>query len=142
QGMKDLIADLYAIHPGGSRRVEAASPERLAEARRLSPPIAQPVVRVHPESGRKALYLTEKIKQFVGFTPDESKPLLDFLCRHATRPQFVYRHRWLKDDLVMWDNRCTMHIAVNDYDHSQTRHMERTTVLGTPSGYVYEGPVG
>src|SRR5690349_7266628 len=58
---------------------------------------------------------------------------------HASRPQFVYRHRWQKNDLLMWDNRCTNHIAVNDYDKAKVRHLERTTVMGTPSGRVYEG---
>jgi len=99
---------------------------------------AQPLCRIHPETGRRALYLTEIVDQIVGMTAEESKPLLQFLCRHATRPQFVYRHQWQKGDLIMWDNRCMMHNALGDYDRTQIRHMERTTVLGTgaPSGYA------
>jgi len=78
----------------------------------------------------------------VGMTAEESRPLIQFLCNHATRPQFVYRHQWQKHDLLMWDNRCTLHIAVGDYDRTQLRYLEKTCVLGTPSGgYVYEGLV-
>ena len=103
---------------------------------KLNPPIAQPVVRVHPETGRKALYLGEKVKRFDGMTEEESKPLIDYLNKHATQPEFVYRQMWSENDLIVWDNRCTMHQALGDFDETQVRHLERTTVLGTPSGYV------
>lgn len=135
-GMKQMIADLHGVHTT-ARKVD--DPERLADMKRRNPPVAQPLVRVHPETGRKALYVGEKVKQIAGFTAEESKPLLDYLCKHATRHEFVYRHQWRRDDLLMWDNRCTMHIALGDYDETKLRHMERTTVLGTPSGYVYDG---
>ena len=69
-------------------------------------------------------------------TEDESRPLIDYLVRHATKHEFVYRHQWRADDIVVWDNRCTMHCALGDFDETQLRHLERTTVLGTPSGYV------
>ena len=128
--MKKLIAGLHGVHLPGT-----------AQSRRTIPPIAQPLVRVHPETGRKALYVGEKVSLLVGMTAEESRPLLQFLCRHAARPQFVYRHQWCKDDLLMWDNRCTNHIALGDFDRTQLRHMERATVNGTPSGYVYEGPL-
>ena len=140
-GMKKLLEGLHAAHiQEGSRTLDHSTPERLAETQRASR-TAHPVVRVHPETGRKSLFLAYRVKKFVGMTTEESKPLLDFLMEHATRPQLVYRHVWQKNDLIIWDNRCTMHNAVNDYDHSQLRHMERTTVRGTPSGYPYEGPV-
>lgn len=140
-GMKKLIEGLECIHSGPEGKIDHSTPERAAETRRLNT-VAQPLVRRHPETGRKALYVGEqKVKQIVGMTIEESKPLIQFLCQHAGRPQFVYRHQWRKDDLIMWDNRCTNHIAVNDYDKTQIRHMERTTVMGTPSGYVYEGPL-
>ena len=64
-----------------------------------------------------------------GLAGDESRALLDFLFRHATRPEFIYRHRWAVRDLVMWDNRCTMHHAINDYDGVGERYMHRTTVM-------------
>jgi taurine dioxygenase len=100
--------------------------------------VAQPAVRVHPETGRKTLYVGEKVKQFVGLTVEESQPLLEFLNRHAARPEFVYRHQWRKHDIMMWDNRCTQNLELGDFDMSQIRHMERTTIKGTPSGCVVE----
>lgn len=137
-GMKKLIADLHAIHLSGTRKVAntATGVLRAEEQRRINPPVAQPVVRVHPETGRKALYLGEKVKRFEGMTEEESRPLIDYLNRHATRPEFVYRHQWRAHDILAWDNRCTMHQALGDFDETQLRHLERTTVLGTPSGHV------
>ncbi|GAA4339427.1 TauD/TfdA family dioxygenase [Pigmentiphaga soli] len=137
-GMKRLVENLEGIHAGGVRKIVDLSAERAAETRRLNPPVAQPVVRVHPETGRKALYIGEKVKSFVDMTEAESRPLIDYLCRHASRPQFVYRHSWKPDDILLWDNRCTMHLALGDYDEGELRHLERTTVLGTPSGRYVE----
>ncbi len=58
------------------------------------------------------------------------------LNRHATKPEFVYRHQWRANDIVLWDNRCSMHMALADFDQTQRHHMEHTTVLGTRSGYA------
>jgi taurine dioxygenase len=140
-GMKGLIADLHGIQLSGTRKINHAPTglERLAEQKKLNPPVAQPVVRVHPETGKKALYLGDKVKRFDGMTEAESQPLIQYLNQHATRPEFLYRHQWRKNDIVVWDNRCTMHQALGDFDETQRRHMERTTVLGTPSGYVVAG---
>ena len=69
-------------------------------------------------------------------TEEESQPLIDYLNRHATQPEFVYRQMWRENDLLVWDNRCTLHQALGDFDENQIRHLERTTVKGTPSGYV------
>ena len=137
-GMKKLIADLHGIHQSGTRKIanDQTGVKRAAEQKRINPPVAQPVVRVHPETGRKALYIGEKVNRFDGMTEEESRPLIDYLCKHATRHEFVYRHQWRPDDIVVWDNRCTMHCALGDFDETQLRHLERTTVLGTPSGYV------
>ena len=137
-GMKKLIADLHGIQLAGTRKINHAPTglERLEEQKKLNPPIAQPVVRVHPETGKKALYLGDKVKRFDGMTEEESLPIIKYLNAHATRSEFLYRHQWRKNDIVVWDNRCTMHQALGDFDERQRRHMERTTVLGTPSGYV------
>ena len=137
-GMKKLIADLHGIHLSGTRKINVADKgnERRNEVMKLNPPIAQPVVRVHPETGRKAIYLGEKVKRFDGMTEEESKPLIDYLNKHATQPEFVYRQMWRENDLLIWDNRCTLHQALGDFDETQIRHLERTTVKGTPSGYV------
>jgi len=134
-GMQGIVGNLHAIHATGSRPVVDIADD--VERKRLNPPVAQPVVRVHPETGKKALYLGEvRVTRFDNMTPEESAPLIAYLNRHATRPEFVYRHQWRKNDIVIWDNRCTMHLALADFDHTQRRRMERTTVLGTPSGYV------
>jgi taurine dioxygenase len=137
-GMQTLIGKLHAIHYAGSRKLENTSADKAhaEEQRRLSPPVAHPVVRVHPETGRKAIYLGEKVKRFDGMTEAESRPLIEYLNRHATQPEFVYRHQWKANDIVLWDNRCTMHQALGDFDETQSRYMERSTVLGTPLGYV------
>ena len=137
-GMKKLIADLHGVHLSGTRKLanNTTGVIRADEQKRINPPVAQPVVRTHPETGRKALYIGEKVKRFDGMTEEESAPLIDYLVRHATRPEFVYRHQWRKHDILAWDNRCVMHQALGDFDETQLRHMERTTVLGTPSGYV------
>ena len=137
-GMKKLIGNLHGIHLSGTRKLanDNSGVDRMAEQKKLNPPVAQPVVRVHPETGRKALYLGEKVKRFDGMTESESKPLIDYLNGHATRAEVLYRHQWKKNDILVWDNRCTLHQALGDFDEAQLRHMERTTVLGTPSGYV------
>lgn len=105
-------------------------PEIVAEFARLNPPVIHPAVRVHPESGRKALYVNPRTRRFVGMTEAESAPLIKFLSDHSISPKFVYRHRWSVRDLVMWDNRCLTHLAVGDFDRSEIRHMLRTSTMG------------
>jgi len=143
-GMKRMIAGLHGIHLSGTRKLanDSTGVVRAEEQKRINPPVAQPVVRVHPETGRKALYIGEKVKRFEGMTEDESKPLIDYLVGHATSAEFLYRHQWKKNDIIAWDNRCVMHQALGDFDEAQLRHMERTTVLGTPSGHVATEPEG
>ena len=113
-------------------------PAEVAETKRLNPPIAHPAVKVHPESGTRALYVSERVSYFHGMTAAESRPLIDFLCEHATGPENVYRHVWRPGDLVCWDNRTTMHVALTDFDQNQPRHMLRATIIGEPSGFVVE----
>lgn len=134
-GMKRLIDGLHGVHQPERKGADQA-PQWAEQNRRLNPPVAQPVVRVHPETGRRALYIGEKVRRFESMTEEESQPIIRYLLQHATRPQFLYRHQWQRDDILVWDNRCTMHIALGDYEQALERHMERTTVLGTPSGHV------
>ncbi len=106
-------------------------PPLTPEQRAKTPPVRHPAVRTHPVTGRKALYVNPGFTVgFEGMPEEESQPILDFLFRHATRPEFIYRHKWRVHDLVFWDNRCTMHYALADYDFSVRRHMHRTTLAG------------
>jgi taurine dioxygenase len=90
-----------------------------------------PLVRTHPETGRKALYLGGKLLKFiVGMDETESVMLLDDLYGHCQDDRFIYKHKWRQGDLVFWDNRCTMHYAQPYDDKRYTRHMHRTTVQG------------
>jgi len=92
--------------------------------------VAQPVVRVHPVTGRKALFVNPVYTQyFAGMTEEESRPLLQFLFQHAIRAEFTCRLRWAPGTLALWDNRCLLHLAINDYDGSR-RLLHRTTVAG------------
>ena len=89
-----------------------------------------PVVRTHPETGRKALYVNvAHTARFDGMTEDESRPLLQFLFRHQVRPEFTCRFHWEVGSLALWDNRCAQHNPVNDY-HGSKRVMHRITLKG------------
>src|SRR6185503_1615252 len=138
--LKSVLDGLEAVHDFSLRLNNLATyldPEKIAARRKKSPPVAHPVVRVHPDTGRKGLYVSEAVtSHFVGMTREESAGLLEFLFQHSVRPEFTYRHRWSVDDVVIWDNRCTLHLALKDFDSTSPRHMVRMAVLGTPSGHV------
>ena len=104
-------------------------PPLTPEQRSKTPPVTHPAIRTHPLSDKKALYVNPGFtKGFVGMPSEESAPILDFLFQHSTRPEFIYRHNWRVNDMIFWDNRCTVHYALSDYDFSVRRHMHRTTV--------------
>jgi taurine dioxygenase len=93
-------------------------------------PVEHPLVRTHPVTGRKALYLNpNRMHQVVGMPLDEGDALLDELIAYATGPDFTYRHKWREGDILMWDNRCTMHRANHDYG-DQPRRMNRILIAG------------
>jgi taurine dioxygenase len=135
--MKGIVADLQSVYDFNLvSGVGKRDPQKIAELLKLNPPIAHPCVRTHPDSGAKAIYVSERASHFDGMTIAESAPLINFLCAHATRSENVYRHQWRVGDLVCWDNRTVMHIALGDFDQTQPRHMLRTTMQGEKSGYV------
>lgn len=97
----------------------------------IAPPVVHPVVRTHPESGRKCLFVNMTYTtRLLGLSDEESKCLLDFLFAHSVRPDFVYRHRWRVGDVVMFDNRCLQHYVVPDHPFEMHRRMHRTTAAG------------
>lgn len=97
------------------------------EWRERQPSVPQVLVRTHPATNRKSLYLASHIKTIVGMPQEEAQALLDELMAFATQPQFVYRHRWRTNDIVIWDNRCTMHRG-REFDERYRRSMRRATV--------------
>jgi taurine dioxygenase len=102
------------------------TPEQVAEVR----PVSHPIVRIHPETGRKALFVSEHFTtRIAGLPEDESRDLLAQLFAHSTRPEFIYRHRWQPFDLVFWDNRSLMHLATG-CPEDQRRKLYRTTIEG------------
>jgi len=103
---------------------------RWEEARRKNPPLSHPVIRTHPVSGRKALFVNDGFTTRINeLEPAESEAILKLLFAHATRPEFTIRWRWQENDVAMWDNRVTQHYAVDDY-RPQRRVMHRATILG------------
>ena len=98
-------------------------------------PVRQRLVRTHPVTGRKSLYLSSHAGAIIGMPTPEARILLKDLTEHATQPKFVYAHQWRVWDLVMWDNRQMMH-RVRRYDEAQPRDMRRTTVAGTAATTV------
>jgi taurine dioxygenase len=92
--------------------------------------VVHPVIIKHPETGRKALYVNPTFTLgFDGWTDAESKPLLEYLYEHATRPEFTCRFEWKPGSIAFWDNRATWHLAINDY-HGEKRLMHRITIEG------------
>jgi taurine dioxygenase len=137
--MQAFIEDMEAIHDVSLvKGIEQRDPEKVAELKRLNPPVAHRVVQVHPETGRKSLMVGQRIRGILGLSDGESAALLGFLNEHAQSPEFIYRHRWSVHDLVMWDNRCTQHIALPDFDQTQPRLMLRCSLEGEVIGRLLE----
>jgi taurine dioxygenase len=135
-GMKEMLGRLKAVHTAKgeySERGHSAQKRGSMDIQTAGddvPSYEHPVVRTHPETGRKALYVNPAFtEKFVGMTRRESLPLLKFLFEHATQEGFTCRFRWSVGALAFWDNRCAQHFALNDYQ-GQRRHMERVTVNG------------
>src|SRR5271165_4492741 len=137
-GLKATLDGLRACH--SSRHVfgpEAHARRGDLKSRIGNPELAtqdaiHPVVIRHPETGRKALYVNPGFTvRFDGWTEEESRPLLDYLYRHAVRPEFTCRFQWREGSLAFWDNRSTWHFAVNDY-HGERRLLHRITIDGVP----------
>jgi taurine dioxygenase len=138
--MRELIGHLRTVnmgdtpnHRSGMSRAERYQHASGIQLRKDAPKgpaeVVHPLVRTHPETGRKALYIGGHSHLFEGMTADESAPLIKFLKTHAVRPEFTYRFRWQPGSLAIWDNRCAQHNALNDYQ-GKRRVMHRVTIAG------------
>lgn len=130
--MKSLLAPLHAVHDFAiAARTQYAKAVVVDDDMAGANKALHPVVRSHAGTGRKSLFVNPGFTSHIeGFREEESAALLDFLYTHCTRPEFLYRHRWSQRDLIIWDNRTTMHYAVMDYGDDQPRYLERTTIIG------------
>ncbi|MBL8663622.1 MAG: TauD/TfdA family dioxygenase [Candidatus Odyssella sp.] len=126
--LKRRIAGLRAIHDLDHSRQRAGAPPMTAAQRAEAPPVDHPLVRTHPETGRKGLYISHHIARIEGLPEAESRALLGELMAHATGERFVYANRWRSGDVVMWDNRLTMHRAT-EYDAARERRVIHRTVV-------------
>jgi taurine dioxygenase len=136
EGMRGLLDKLVGVYSaslkvsGGRRKMHSTiGGMKVHDTENADEYEAEhPVVRTHPDTGRKALYVSRSHTiHFKDMSEEESRPLIDFLQAHQTRPEFTCRVRWAPGTLTIWDNRCTQHNAVNDY-HGQRRRMRRLTV--------------
>ncbi len=138
-GMRRIADDLIGIHsarrsysPAAQYQHDQLSAMEVKTDDSAYETVEHPVVRTHPETGRKALFINKVYTVGLkGFSKTEGAALLDLLCRHAERPELTCRFSWTQGALAMWDNRCVQHFAVNDYD-GYRRVMHRTTIAGEP----------
>jgi taurine dioxygenase len=131
--MQGRINPLIAIHvyqnSHSTRKLMGLSD---ANKERVPNAVLHPIIRTHPETGRKSIYINPiRIEGILGLDHKEALPLLDDLLAHATQETFQYRHKWQPGDLTLWDNRCLMHKANGDYDHAQTRYLYRVMLQGS-----------
>ncbi|HEU0059774.1 MAG TPA: TauD/TfdA family dioxygenase [Hyphomicrobiaceae bacterium] len=129
EATKAEIEDLVCEHSLMYSRGSLGFVDYSEEEKELFKPVRQRLVRTHPVSGRKSLYLSSHAGTIIGKPTPEARILLNDLKEHATQPRFVYVHKWKRNDLLMWDNRQTMHRG-RRYDESQPRDVRRTTVAG------------
>jgi len=130
-----LVAEHWIVH---SRRRCGFTEFNEDEMHRL-PPVPQVLVRTLPETGRKSLYVASHAGRVFGMSDEEGRALIDSLVAHVVQPQFVYTHRWRANELVMWDNRCTMHRGTDYDDLRWVRDMQRVTISDIANSCEQEG---
>ena len=122
-GLRSSLDGMRAVHQGTELAASAGLDQQSVTT-------THPVVRTHPVTGRRALFVNGNYtSHFEGWTPEESRPLLEYLYTQVARPEFTYRHRWEVGDLVIWDNRCTQHAVVGDTGGAE-RTLHRVTIAG------------
>ena len=134
---KKRLTDLRAIHVYQSTHSQRKLMDLSKDNPRVVPKSAvHPLVRVHPETGKKSLYINPiRIQSIIGMSEHEGILLLNDLLEHATQKKFQYRHQWQLNDMVLWDNRCLLHKANGDYDHAQERFLYRVMLQGDKQGH-------
>jgi taurine dioxygenase len=132
QEIKKRIEGLRARHVYQSKHSERKLPGLAEERKKIaSVSVIHPIVRTHPETGRKAIYINPiRIEEIIGMPEQDALPLLDDLLEHATQEKFQYRHKWKLGDFVIWDNRCLMHKANGDYPVGEVRYLYRLMLKG------------
>ncbi len=130
--MKERIADMQVEHSWEASRRNVGAPPPSEEQKRERPPVTHPLVRTHPDTGDKTIYLGHHVSHIVGLPKDESDALLEELTEHTTQPKFTYTHQWRQGDYTMWDNRCLLHRARPNYEVGRDRRLlHRTVIIGT-----------
>lgn len=141
EGMKALVGELKTFnvgdkfkHNGGKSRAErygegSSMAAKVRDPGNVPTESVHPLVRTHPETGRKALYIGSHTQSLDGFSDEEADSILSFLREHATRPEFTCRFRWQVGSMALWDNRCVQHCALADYPNER-RRMHRITIAG------------
>ena len=134
---KKRLSDLRAIHVYQSTHSQRKLMDLSKDNPRVVPKSAvHPLVRVHPETGKKSLYINPiRIQSIIGMSEHEGIELLNDLLEHATQKKFQYRHQWQLNDMVLWDNRCLLHKANGDYDRAQERFLYRVMLRGDKQGH-------
>lgn len=139
EGMKARLNGLIAIHSIETSRRRTGFNDFTAEEAERLPPVPQALVRTVPESGRKSLYVASHAGRVLNMPDADGRGLIDELIGHVTQRQFVYTHRWRADELVMWDNRCTLHRGTDFDDLRYVRDMRRATVRDVANSCEQEG---
>jgi taurine dioxygenase len=134
EGMRRILDGLDAVNTSAKADTSRTREDRIRDGGRedakKSYVAEHPVVRMHPETGRKGLYVNlGHTERFAGMTAEESAPILDFLFKHQVRPEFTCRFTWRPGSIAFWDNRCAQHNPINDY-HGYRRVMHRVTLAG------------
>lgn len=123
-GMKDMLGRMRAVHTG------AGAAKLAGKDASEAPTAVHPVIRTHPVTGKKALFVCRAFtEKFEGMTWEESQPLLNWLFDHSARYEFTWRHQWQPGDVAIWDNRCTLHYAIHDHG-DENRLLHRCTTAG------------
>ena len=126
---KEQLEELCAVHDLDASRMRAGEPPMTEKQRAAAPPVEHPMVTTHPRTGRKILYISRHVSHIADMKRATSDALLDALMEHSTQDRFVFRHRWGARDVVMWDNRCTMHCATPYDAGAERRVIHRTVTL-------------